>query len=135
MPDEGQLPEHRSATSIWEWAVAAVGAAIIASAIGYMAWYGVTHPQTPPALSIRQTSIAPSAEGYLVQVLVRNQGGSTAAAVHIGGELIENGSVVEESEAVLDYVPENSARGASLQFMREPSAFTLQLRVKGMAKP
>lgn len=92
-------------------------------------------PYAPPALRVETTAIAPAPEGFLVALKIRNEGGSTAASVHVGGELVDDGQVIEQSETVLDYVPENSQREAFLLFSRDPQAFSLRLRVKGMTEP
>lgn len=135
MADKEEAPRQASATSALEWVVAGIGAAIIVSAIGYLLWYGLTHPYAPPALRIEKEAIMPAPEGFLVVLRVRNEGGSTAASVHVGGELVDNGQVIEQSETVLDFVPESSESEAFLQFTRDPQAFSLRLRVKGMTEP
>jgi|SRR5690625_147718 len=135
MAEEGKDAGQASATSVLEWVVAGIGAAIIASATAYMLWYGLTHPYAPPALRVETTAIEPAPEGFLVVLKIRNEGGSTAASVHVGGELVDNGQVIEQSETVLDYVPENSESVAFLQFARDPQAFSLRLRIKGMTEP
>lgn len=122
-------------TSRLEWLAAALGALIVGGALAYMIYYGLSHPQGPPALAVRETAVTPSGSGHLVQFSVENRGHSTAAGVLVGGELRSGGAAVEESEATLDYVPEHSARAGGLIFTRDPSGYELQLRVKGYRKP
>lgn len=131
----GRAEAHEEATSIWEWVAAALGALLIASAVGYMLYYGLTHPEGPPRIALEQLSVVPTDGGYLVRFRAKNEGNSTAAGLLVGGELKENGSTVEESEATLDYVPQQSEREGGLVFTRDPERYELQLRVKGHAKP
>jgi uncharacterized protein (TIGR02588 family) len=126
---------HAEATSVWEWIAAAVGAVMVAAAVAYMIYAGLSHSQGPPKTMVEALSAAPSGAGYLVQFRVRNEGNSTAAALLVHGELLEQGSSIEESEATLDYLPQHSEREGGLFFMHDPSRYELRLRVKGYAKP
>lgn len=125
----------QSQTSPWEWGAAAFGAAILVFAIGYMAWYGLTHTSGPPVIVVERAESVALDGIYVVKVLVRNEGRSTAAAVEIEGSLMDGEKPVETSGATLDYVPENSEREAYLQFTRDPAKFDLTLRAVGANSP
>ena len=125
----------QSQTSLWEWGAAALGAAILVFAIGYMAWYGLTHTSGPPVIAVERAETVRLDGSYVVKVLVRNEGRSTAAAVEIEGALMEGETSIETSGATLDYVPENSEREAYLQFTRDPDKFDLTLRAVGGSAP
>ncbi|XSG83375.1 MAG: hypothetical protein ACPW61_06240 [Methyloligella sp. ZOD6] len=123
-------------TSKWEWALAAVGAAVIVAAIGYLLWYGVTRSRSVPELTISKMAVRPIVgDNFLVVVKIKNKGSSTAANVEIGGTLMEAGAPIEEGQAGIDYVPAHSSRQAYLQFSKDPADYRLELRVKGMTKP
>jgi uncharacterized protein (TIGR02588 family) len=136
MPDTDT--ERRSAvigTSRLEWAAAAMGGVLLASLIGYLAYTGLTAPAGPPRIEVRTGKLDHGPGGYIVQFTARNDGQSTAAAVKIRGRLSVGDQVVEESEAVLDFVPERSEREGGLLFERDPRRHTLSVRAEGYAKP
>ena len=135
MTEKSKRPQKLASTSAWEWVVAAVGAALVTASIGYLVWYGVTHPEGVPRLELRQLDTAVAAKGYLVKILITNSGNATAAAVHVEGRLMKDGTVVETGEATVEYVPQHSQREAYLQFYAKPADFKLDLQVKGMAAP
>ena len=120
---------------MWEWAAAALGASILVFAIGYMAWYGLMHTSGPPVIVVERAESVRLDGSYVVKVLVRNEGRSTAAAVEIEGTLMDGEESLETSTATLDYVPENSQREAYLQFTRDPDTFDLKLRAVGASAP
>ena len=72
---------------------------------------------------------------YLLQIVVRNEGHSSAAQVPIEGSLLEGDKVVETSEVTIDFVPENSERQIYLQFTLDPKRFTLEVRALGSSPP
>lgn len=129
-------PALGAGTSPLEWAVAAVGAALLAAAVGYLAWHAWEREAGPPDLTIAEVGRQAGAGGYRVAVSVKNVGCGAAAAALVAGELLEEGGqVAEEAEATLDYVAIGSAREAWLVFSQDPARYALKLRVKGMAKP
>ena len=124
----------RAGTPAGEWAVAAVGAAVLLAMVGYLAWMGLVGEEGPPALSVRVERVQPAGEGWLVLFVAANDGPSAAATVRVRGRLGED-SAVEESVAVLDYVPQRSERRGGLMFSRDPGAEPLELRVEGYERP
>lgn len=128
-------PQKQTGTSPWEWAAAALGAAVIAFAICYMGWYGLTRSDGPPVLVVERQEIEQVGNLYLVQIAVRNEGHSSAAQVPIEGSLLEGDKVVETNEVTIDFVPENSVREIYLQFTRDPNRFALEVRALGSSAP
>ena len=128
-------PQKHTGTSPWEWAAAALGAAVIAFAICYMVWYGLTRSDGPPVLVVERQEIEQVGNLYLLQIVVRNEGHSSAAAVPIEGSLLEGDKVLETSEVTIDFVPENSEQRIYLQFTRDPKRFTLEVRALGSSPP
>jgi uncharacterized protein (TIGR02588 family) len=137
MPDT-DTSERSSAvtgTSRLEWAAAALGGVLLISLIGYLAYTGLTAAAGPPRIEVRTGKLDQGPGGYIVQFAARNNGESTAAAVKVRGRLLTGDQVVEESEAVLDFVPERSEREGGLFFERDPRRHTLSIRAEGYAKP
>lgn len=119
----------------WEWLVAGLGALFVLAVLGYLAWYRLAHPETPPKLVAEVASVTEDAGFHYVEVTARNDGFSTAAGVLLLGELVQDGRPVEESEAEIDYLPGHSRRRVTLIFARDPAAHGLVLRFKGYARP
>jgi uncharacterized protein (TIGR02588 family) len=113
--------------------VAAVGALLIASALGYMTFYGLTHPSTPPEVSVEVRSVSPVSAGFLVEFEVANGGNSTAASLTITGELRSGESVVETRQTTLDYLPEQSNQRGGLFFQNDPEQYDLNIRAEGLS--
>jgi uncharacterized protein (TIGR02588 family) len=126
---------HASAASPWEWAVGAVGLALIAAAIGYLVYAALTTPVGPPQIRLAADAVERSSDGYVVLVTVANGGPSTAAALEIEGTLEGDGRVVETSTASLDYLPRFSTRVIGLYFGKDPDDHRLRLRPLGYAEP
>ena len=108
-----------------EWTVAALSAAMVLALVGFLLHDALTRSPSPPDLDVRSDSVVSVGAGYLVAVTVSNGGGRTAASVQLRGELLQGDSVLETSEAVLDYVPVGAHRHAGLQFELDPEAPTL----------
>lgn len=130
--EEGQVV---TGTAPLEWAVAAIGAAILAGVIGYLVHDGLAGSGAPPDLSVRVVTVIPVKAGHLVQVLVLNDGHSPAAAVEVVGELKEGDTVVEESTVTVDYLPQMSEKPAGLMFTADPAEHELTVRAAGYADP
>lgn len=124
-----------SGASPLEWLAAAIGLALLIAAIGYLVYVAVTAPSGPPAITFEQGPMVPSGEGYVVAVVVANEGATTAAEVEIEGALRRDGDVVETSSAVIDFLPRHSRRDIGLFFSSDPRQGRLEFRAKGYVEP
>lgn len=131
----GGASARRSRTPAAEWAVAALGALLVFSAVGVMLFQALTQPNTPPRLEVTVDSIVDTGSGYLAQVRVRNRGQSTAAQLLIEGQLNSDTGSVETAQATISYVPAQSIRRAGLLFSRDPREFRLEVAPKGFDLP
>ena len=122
-------------TSPAEWAVAALGGILLAVMIGYMIYVGATQTDGPPEIVLQETGARPAGDAFVVEIVARNRGDSTAAALNISGALMEGDTVVEESKATIDYLPKQSERHAGLFFTNDPARYRLVLRPEGFAAP
>lgn len=122
-------------TSLAEWVVAAFGAIGLAVMIGYMIYVGATQTDGPPEIVLQETGTRPAGDAFVVEIVARNRGDSTAAALNISGTLMEGDTVVEESKATIDYLPKQSEREAGLYFTKDPARYRLVLRPEGFAAP
>ena len=138
--ERGAHPGDQSAThhtpSIWEWTVAAFGAAIVLVAIGFMVYDAVTAaPGAVPMISVRVDRIVAYPSGYVVEFRTTNDGDATAAQVLVRGELRSDSGVVELSESTIDFVPARSWRIGGLVFTKDPRAHRMEVRAVGFDRP
>ena len=124
-------PGKLEGTSGLEWITAAGGALILLGMIGYLTIFGLTKSDRLPEITVVGGPIEPAGSGYRVEFTARNDGHRTAAALQVRGVLRAGDAIVEESRAVIDYVPGASERKGGLFFMRDPRQNTLELRGEG----
>ena len=72
--------EHAPPTSKWEWAVAALGAALVAGAIGYLVYHALTIGEGVPEVVVEHAGTRAVQGGHIVRFLARNRGSTTAAS-------------------------------------------------------
>ena len=133
---DGVAPDRRHPhTPLVEWVAAGVSSVLVLAMLGYTLREALTEPSGPPALSVHADSVVPTAGRYLVMFTVRNEGGETAAAVTVHGALLRGDSVLEESDASVDYVPIGGFRIGGVAFTADPGRDSLELRVGGFQTP
>lgn len=117
-----------------EWGVAAVCAVLLLSLLVFLVYEIITRDGTLPVFELSVSEIAEGPSSYAVIIDVFNAGHATAAAVEIEGTLTTGDETIA-SHVVLDYVPAESGRRASLLFNSDPREGELDLRVTGYAEP
>lgn len=122
-------------TSPLEWAIAGLSGLLLAATLAYMVVFAISEPETPPAVTLSVETVTTTPGGYLVVFRVDNAGGAAAAGVQVSGELRQGETVVETSEATIDYLPQQSERQGGLFFTRDPEALELTLRAEGYSEP
>lgn len=130
--DGGEPPRQ---VGIVEWAVAALGAALVAGVLATLTYEALTYREGPPSIAVKVDHVDRTESGHVVRFTARNEGPTTAAEVTILGRLTDAGQVVEEAQITLDYVARQSAREAGLIFERDPATATLELRATSYRKP
>ena len=118
-----------------EWICAAIGFALVAGTIGFVAWKGLAGNGLPPQLSFQVKTIVEAPNGYLVEVRALNSGEETAADVKVEGELRGPSGSVETSETSFKYLPPRSARSGGLYFTHDPRTLEMTIRAKGYEAP
>lgn len=115
---------------ILEWISAALGGLM---AIGLLALVLIDarKEHEPPVLRVSALETARTPDGWRVMFEVRNEGGETAAGVHVTGALADG----ETAKAVLDVVPGGSTAEGGLFFEGDPRAGRLALRAEGFVEP
>lgn len=136
--DSGSRKDQDGGTSGWEWAAAAVGAAIVVAIVGYLIYEAIARPPQPrPEIVASAEAPVPLANGgFLVPIAVENLGHATGAGVNVSGSLVgPDGSVVETSAVSFSFVAQHSAETGGLYFAADPRTLRLVLRVEGYTDP
>ena len=128
MTDNEKQKAGKKGVSRLQCACALAGFLITLGAAGVLARAAFSVP-APAALTIRSEAVRPSPGGWVVDVVVANQGDLAAAAVDIEGQV---GG--ERSGASLDYVPGRGERKVSLVFSQADKPDPA-LRVLGWSEP
>jgi uncharacterized protein (TIGR02588 family) len=125
-------------TSPWEWAAAAVGAAILVSIVGYLIYESIARPpEARPEIVVNSGAAVPLANGaFLVPIEVKNRGHVTGAGVNVSGALVgTDGAVVEASAVTFAFIAQHSKETGGLYFAADPRTLRLILRVEGYTDP
>lgn len=131
----GGEAERGPGTSPWEWAAAAASLLLVLGAIGFLLRQAVVGVPSPPAIVLSVDSVHPAPGGFHVGFRARNLGGTTAASLHVAGELRDGERVVETSEATVGFVPPGAERRGGLFFREDPRRHALELRALGYEYP
>ena len=120
-----------------EWAVAGLGAALVAIALIVLVGDALRGDSEPAAIiTFTVDTVIASPAGHLARVTARNSGSETAAGLVIHGVLHgADGAAVETSELVLDYLPGRSTREIAFMFTRDPARHRLSVSARGYQAP
>ena len=122
-----------------EWLVFTAGLLLLTCTTSYLIVQALTHGHEPSALSVvlgepwAPADVEPA--HFIVPVVVRNDGGHTAAEVDIEVTLTEHGKVVEQRELTFAFVPHMSSRSGALTFEHRPRAEQMTARVLTYLEP
>jgi len=133
--DDKPPVKNAPTTSVSEWIVAIVSAALVLAVLAFLVYDGLRSPRTPAAITIESDSIQAAGPGYLVLFRARNRGRTTAAQVVVEGTLEAGSGEIETSQTTLDYVPAEGEQRGGLYFRQDPRRLTLRLRAHGFQEP
>ncbi|QND17804.1 TIGR02588 family protein [Rhizobium leguminosarum] len=118
-----------------EWVTGVVSAVIV---LGVIAWIGkdalVDRDSSPNLVGVVLHTEKRDG-GFQVLFEIRNDSSATASQVAVQGEIREQGSVLENVETVLDYVPGHSKAKGGLIFQQDPAGKTLTVRASSFDEP
>jgi uncharacterized protein (TIGR02588 family) len=117
-----------------EWAVFAVGLALVCGVLGFLAYDGATTADAPAEFHIEIGRHERRGDGYHVPVRLTNRGGETAEGVHVE-VVLEAAGQTERGEFVVAFLPRGGTREASVTFHTDPAAGRLRARVLGYERP
>lgn len=132
---DGKNSVEKRQTPALEWILAVIGLILVVGVVGFLLYHAFTDEQTPPDISVKIESVAKNKNGYLVQFVIKNEGGKTAADITVEGELKKGEENAETSDVTVDYVASKSEKKGGLMFTKNPSEYDIQLRAKGFNAP
>lgn len=128
-------PREEAPPAPWEWAVAALGAVLVAGTLLFLVTAALRGGDMPPSPELRVVAIHQQDTRFLVQVQARNRGEAPAANLRIRGVLKDGEREVEEAETEFQYVPGGSSREAGLFFATDPRRLRLELSARSYQQP
>ena len=132
--DRERAPESPAKRRL-EAIAAAIGALLALATLGIIVWDGMRDAGRPALVTLSAGAVTEHEGGYVLEIVARNSGDATAAALLVEGSLHQGDRVVETSETPFDYVPSRSQREGGLAFAADPRAFALTLKAKGYIEP
>jgi uncharacterized protein (TIGR02588 family) len=136
MPDNSaREPKKITEAPLWMWGIGTLGLLFVLGSIGFLLYEAAAGDSSPPDVSVIVEAITPTGNGFLVEVRVMNDGGTTAAGLTVEGELRDGAQVLETSDTTIEYVPSHSERQGGLFFTLDPRQYDLQLRALGYEMP
>ena len=131
-PSTSKLSER---TPALEWIAAGIGLVLTVGVIGYLGYQALNPSEGPPQVVARARPAIHTPAGYVVEVLARNEGHTTAAAVEIEGALFAGDRQIESAAITFDYLPAGGERTGGLIFRNDPSLHELSVAAKGHIDP
>lgn len=119
-----------------EWAVFAIGLALVLFTLGYLAYDAATLGDAPPSMEVRTGAPLERTHNFVVPVTVINHGDQTAEGVVIEVVLEAGGEVKERAEFDIAFLPRRSTREGWVAFQTNPrTAESIRARALGYEKP
>jgi uncharacterized protein (TIGR02588 family) len=95
----------------------------------------VSQTEGPAKIELTAGDVEPTSQGYVLTFTARNIGSTTAAALTVKARLLDGEQVIEEREATIDYLPEQSERDGGFFFRADPRQHRTELASDGYASP
>ncbi len=118
-----------------EWATRVVSFLLVLSMIGWIAMDALVRDDVPPSFELTVTRTAAAEGGFRLEFDILNQGTSTAAAVLVRADVVDEGQIVDTVEVTLDYVPGRSTASGGLFLLQDPAGQEVRLRALGYTDP
>lgn len=119
----------------WEWAVAALGAAVLlvfASYLAHDAFFGPRVIATPHAQVLRTQRLH---DRHAITASIHNQGSESLAELKVVATLRRQGTVVESADTVLAFLPRHASRTVTFYFDNDPALHDVVVKAESSQKP
>lgn len=118
-----------------EWVTGGICTLLVTALIGWLCVDIYRYEPQEAAFGIDVADITPAPGGYRVTFDIRNTSLTTAAAVHVRGDLAVAPDIRESADVTFDYVASESRETGTLFFRADPATGALDLRVMGYTDP
>jgi uncharacterized protein (TIGR02588 family) len=118
-----------------EWLVFGVGALLVSTTVGYLAYDAIAVTPSPPSLEARLGEPVPSPGGFSVPVVVHNCGTQAAASVVVRVEKRSSDGDTESAELTLDMLPGEASREGTVVFSGDPGSAELSALPVSFQRP
>ncbi len=120
----------------FEWVVFAIGLALVAATLAYLAYDAATITDAPPSIEVRAGEPLQREHNFIVPVTLVNHGDQTAEGVMVEVVLESGGQEKERAEFTVAFLPRRSTREGWAAFQTDPrTAERIKARVTGYEKP
>ncbi|RYZ57815.1 MAG: hypothetical protein EOP07_08820 [Proteobacteria bacterium] len=127
--------ELSESTPALEWIFAISGVVLVVMMLSFIGYNALKEDETPPEIVITSKAIKANGSGFLMQIMVENNGATTAAALNVEGKLMDGEKEIEASTLTFDYLPAHSRREGGFFFAKDPRSFKVELRPLGYQEP
>lgn len=128
-------PQRAAGSSAGELVLGILGGLVMLALLGLLAYQWLAVQEGNPRLGVEGVAVEKVPPGFVAQLRVRNDGGTTAQAVHIVGTVTAVGRRTEEATATIDYLSPGSTSEVALVFDADPRTGNLDVQVAGYTLP
>lgn len=125
----------RSDTPRLEWILGILGLALLAAAVCYLTYRGLTRPSAPGAVVVTVIDVQPVGGAHVVKFSVRNEGSENLSHLHLTARLSDGDRQVESARAFIDYLPAHSEQRGGVYLRNDPRRHTLRIDPEGYTEP
>ena len=118
-----------------EWLTGAVCTLLVIAMLGWIGYDIYRYKPDKARFEIAVTDVEAQAGQYRVSFDIRNLSMTTAAQVHIRGDIQQNAATLESADVTFDYVASESRDTGTLFFRNNPQNGTLIINVAGYTEP
>ena len=118
-----------------EWVTGVVSTLLVLILLGWIGREALVADSRPPELSIVIEQVQQIQGLYRVDILLRNAGEKTAAAVHVVGNTMLSDGSSELAGVTFDYAPAQSQTKGALFFRKDPRRGNVTIIPVGYTEP
>lgn len=118
-----------------EWVTGILSVLLVSVLLGWIAWDIYRYEDDVADFELSVISVQRSSNSFRVNFDIHNTTQSTAAKVHVVGQLQSASGEAETADVTFDYVASESHDNGTLFFSRDPAEGNLTLNVVGFTEP
>lgn len=118
-----------------EWVTGILSVLLVLGLLGWIAWDIYRYEDAVADFELSVISVQRSSNSFRVNFDIHNMTQSTAAKVHVVGQLQSTNGEAETADVTFDYVASESHDNGTLFFSRDPTQGNLTLNVVGFTEP